>query len=112
MKLSRASGLSQNQPDVLNLYAFFHLNLMFSSVEEEQRPQIIESCYWPLLHLARRHNLPLGIEAPACTLEFIQAIDASWIAELRDLIHHGPCEFEIISVTLVFVLPMVMELLM
>ena len=77
----------------LNLYAFFHLNLMFSSVEEEQRPQIVERCYWPLLRLARKHRLPLGIEAPACTLELIQAIDPSWIIELRDLIHHGPCEF-------------------
>jgi hypothetical protein len=77
----------------LNLYAFFHLNLMFSSVEEEQRAHIVERCYWPLLRLARNHRLPLGIEAPACTLEFIQAIDASWISELRELIHHGPCEF-------------------
>ncbi len=66
---------------------------MFSSVEEEQRPQIVERCYWPLLRLARKHGLPLGIEAPACTLEFIQAIDPSWIIELRDLIHHGSCEF-------------------
>lgn len=76
----------------LHIYAFFHLNLMFSSVEEEQRPQIVERCYWPLLRLARKHGLPLGIEAPACTLEFIQAIDPSWIIELRDLIHHGTCE--------------------
>ncbi len=65
---------------------------MFSSVEEEKRPQIVERCYWPLLRLARRNNLPLGIEAPACTLEFIQTIDPSWIAELRNLINHGPCE--------------------
>ena len=69
---------------MLYFYAFFHLNLMFSSVEEEQRPQIVERCYWPLLRLARKHGLPLGIEAPACTLEFIQAIDPSWIIELRN----------------------------
>jgi hypothetical protein len=66
---------------------------MFSSVEENQRPQIVERCYWPLLHLSRRNGLPLGIEAPACTLAAIQEIDPNWIAELRDLIHHGPCEF-------------------
>ena len=93
MKLSRASVLLHNQLDLLNLYAFFHLNLMFSSVEEGRRKQIIERCYWPLLQLARCYDLPLGIEAPACTLEFIQAIDPSWIVELRELIHHGPCEF-------------------
>jgi hypothetical protein len=77
----------------LHLFAFFHLNLMFSSVEENQRPQIVERCYWPLLRLARKYGLPLGIEAPACTLNFIQAIDPSWIKELRDMTHHGPCEF-------------------
>lgn len=66
---------------------------MFSSVEENQRPQIVDRCYWPLLRLARKHGLPLGIEAPVNTLEFIQSIDPHWIAELRDLIHHGPCEF-------------------
>lgn len=77
----------------LNLYSFFHLNLMFSSVEEAQRSHIIERCYWPLLRLVRCHNLPFGIEAPACTLEFIQSIDPTWIAELRNLIQHGSCEF-------------------
>lgn len=77
----------------LHLYAFFHLNLMFSSIEEDQRPQIVERCYWPLLRLARKHGLPLGIEAPVNTLEFIQSIDPNWIIELCDLIHHGPCEF-------------------
>lgn len=66
---------------------------MFSSVEEDQRPHVIEHCYWPLLRLARRHNLPLGIEAPACTLEFIESIDPTWIAELRDLVLDGQCEF-------------------
>ena len=66
---------------------------MFSSVEEDQRPIIIQRCYWPLLRLARRHKLPIGIEAPACTLEFIQAIDPLWINELKDLIHNGNCEF-------------------
>ena len=77
----------------LNLYAFFHLNLMFSSVEEEQRPQIVERCYWPLLRVARKYGLPIGIEAPACTLEIIKAIDPRWIQELQELIHNGPCEF-------------------
>lgn len=77
----------------LQLYAFFHLNLMFSSVEEKQRPLIVERCYWPLLRLVRKHRLPFGIEAPACTLEIIQAIDPSWIDELRELIQEGPCEF-------------------
>ena len=77
----------------LRLYSFFHLNLMFSSVEVEQRPYIIEHCYWPLLRLAKKYDLPIGIEAPACTLEFIQEIDPCWITELRLLVNEGPCEF-------------------
>lgn len=78
---------------MLKLYTFFHLNLMFSSVEEEQCQLILDRCYWPLLRLARKYSLPFGIEAPACTLEIIQAIDPAWIYELRELINEGPCEF-------------------
>ena len=66
---------------------------MFSSVEEEHRAYIVEHCYWPLLRLARLYNLPFGIEATACTLELIRDIDPTWIRELSDLIHQGPCEF-------------------
>jgi len=77
----------------LFLYSIFHLNLAYSSIEEEQRPEVIEKCYWPLLNLARKYNLPFGIEAPAYTLESIKEIDPSWIKELSDLITNGPCEF-------------------
>ena len=33
-------------------FAFFHLNLVFSSIEEERRDEVIARCYWPLLRLA------------------------------------------------------------
>jgi hypothetical protein len=75
------------------LYTVFHLNLYYSSIEEAQRPQVINQCYWPLLRLARDHNVPIGIEASGCTLEAIQDIDPDWIATLRDLIVTGNCEF-------------------
>ena len=55
----------------LQLYAFFHLNLAYSSIEEEQRPEVVERCYWPLLRLAREYNLPFGIEISGQTLETI-----------------------------------------
>lgn len=45
------------------------------------------------MHLARKHDLPLGIEAPAYTLEAAAEIDPSWLAELRDLTVSGPCEY-------------------
>jgi hypothetical protein len=77
---------------LLRLHATFHLNLMFSSIEEEQRAEVIERCYWPLLALVRRREVPAGIEAPACTLEAIAELDPAWLAELRSLVHAGRCE--------------------
>ncbi len=63
----------------LHLYAFFHLNLAFSSIEEEQRGDVIARCYWPLLELAEKHG-PIGIEASGFTLEEIVTRDPDWIA--------------------------------
>jgi len=77
----------------LKLYTAFHLNLAYSSIEEEQRPEVIRNCYWPLLRIARKLDLPLGIEAPGYTLEAVAAIDPSWISELRRLTVDGNCEF-------------------
>ena len=77
----------------LRLYAVFHLNLAYSSIEEDQRPEVVRRCYWPLLRLAREFGLPLGIEATGYTLETIAAIDPSWVDELRRLTAEGPCEF-------------------
>jgi hypothetical protein len=59
-------------------YAFFHLNLAFSSIEEERRGEVIERCYWPLLKLAERH--PIGMEITGFTLEEIASRDSAWIA--------------------------------
>ncbi len=77
----------------LDLFTVFHLNLAYSSIEEEQRPQVVQNCYWPLLRLALQHQLPFGIEASAYTLESAAAIDPAWIDELRALTANGPCEF-------------------
>lgn len=77
----------------MNLYIIFHLNLAFSSVEEEHRPEVLRNCYWPLLHLACEHDLPFGIEATGYTLETAAAIDPAWVEELRRLTTEGTCEF-------------------
>lgn len=69
----------------LNLFALFHLNLAFSSVEEDQRSEVIERCYWPLLSLAERHG-PIGLEATGFTLEEIAKRDPEWILKARNLI--------------------------
>jgi hypothetical protein len=69
----------------LHLFAVFHLNLAFSSIEEEQRGEVIERCYWPLLNLAEKHG-PIGIEATGFTLEEIAKRDPEWIGRARALI--------------------------
>lgn len=68
----------------LRVFAIFHLNLAFSSIEEERRPEVIKSCYWPLLRLAECHN-HLGIEISGYTLEEIAHLDPAWVAKAREL---------------------------
>ncbi len=77
---------------VLHCFALFHLNLAFSSIEEEQRATVVRDCYGPLLDLAERHG-PIGIEATAYTLLAIAKCDANWPARLKDLIGRGRVEF-------------------
>ncbi|MEC4672942.1 MAG: glycoside hydrolase family 57, partial [Nitrospirota bacterium] len=77
----------------LQLYAVFHLNLAYSSIDEDQRALVIQKCYWPLVRLAKALQLPLGIEATGYTLEVAAGIDPRWVDELRELVTDGPCEF-------------------
>ena len=68
----------------LRVFAVFHLNLAFSSIEEERRARVVQSSYWPLLRMAERHP-HLGIEISGYTLEEIARLDPSWIAQARQL---------------------------
>ncbi len=77
----------------LQIYAIFHLNLAYSSIEEEQRPEVIRRCYAPLLELASDLGLPFGIEATGYTLREIARLEPSWLGRLRHLVAAGPCEF-------------------
>jgi hypothetical protein len=79
-------------PTLLNVFALFHLNLAFSSIEEEQRGEVVRNCYGPLLDLAERHG-PIGIEATAYTLLAAQKCDPAWLARLAALIKAGRIEF-------------------
>ena len=78
---------------MLQLFSIFHLNLAYSSIEETQRPDVVRRCYWPLLRLAERTGVPIGIEATGFTLETAAAIDPAWLAALRSLVAAGHCEF-------------------
>jgi hypothetical protein len=75
----------------LQVFAFFHLNLAFSSIEEERRAEAIARCYWPLLRLAERIG-PLGLEMSGYTLEEIAARDPAWIEAAKKLIATGRIE--------------------
>jgi hypothetical protein len=75
----------------LQLFALFHLNLAFSSIEEERRPEVIRRCYWPLLDLAAAHG-PIGVELTGLTLEEIARHDPEWIGRVRVLIAAGQIE--------------------
>jgi hypothetical protein len=76
----------------LRLFAFFHLNMMFSSIPDERRPEIVEKAYWPLLDLPRRIGAPIGLEASGLTLEIVDGIDPSWTGALKRRIAEGRIE--------------------
>ncbi len=75
----------------LKVFAFFHLNLAFSSIEEERRGEVIARCYWPLLRLAERCG-PIGMEISGYTLEEIAARDPEWIGRAKNLVAQGRIE--------------------
>ncbi len=81
----------RNAETTLQLFALFHLNLAFSSIEDAQRDEVIRRCYWPLLELAQTHG-PIGIETTGFTLEEIATRDSDWCAETRRLIADGRIE--------------------
>ena len=76
----------------MRVYALYHCNLMFSSIEEEARNEVIERCYWPILRLAE-HGHKVSLEATALTLEIIKELDPKWIAQLKELVHSKKIEF-------------------
>jgi hypothetical protein len=76
----------------LRAYYVFHLNLAFSSIEEETRGTVIEKCYWPLLKISEKLGLPFGIELTGYTLQEIERLDPSWVKAFRDGIAAGRLE--------------------
>jgi len=65
---------------------------LYSSIEEKDRKRVIEKCYWPILHLASREGIPIGIELTGNTLEIIRSIDMKWIKEFKRLLAERKCE--------------------
>ena len=73
-------------------YLVFHLNLSFSSIEEEAWTDVIETCYHPLLELIEKTGIPIGIELTGWTLKQIEQIDIAWIERFKALLKTGSCE--------------------
>ena len=67
---------------ITRVHTIFHINLMFSSIEEDLRYTVIERCYWPLLRACEKTCVPLGLELTGITLSIIEAIDPTWICLL------------------------------
>ena len=72
-------------------YLFFHLNLMFSSIEEIDRKKVIKKTYWPILKLAKS-GFKLGIELTGISLEIIEKIDKEWIKCFKELLDQNKVE--------------------
>jgi hypothetical protein len=73
-------------------YLIFHLNLAFSSIKTEARPEVISKCYWPLLELAEHTGIPIGIELTGWTLQQITLLDQSWVDRFRQMLENKQCE--------------------
>ncbi len=64
---------------------------MYSSIEEEQRREVVEKCYYPLLKLAE-DGIPIGIELSGKTLEIIGETDKEWLNRFKCLLHQNKIE--------------------
>ncbi|MCB5227750.1 hypothetical protein JAO78_013105 [Alishewanella sp. 16-MA] len=73
-------------------YLLFHLNLAFSSIAESARPEVIQQCYWPILELIEKSNIPIGIELTGWTLQQINHLDPVWVNKFKTLLAQQRCE--------------------
>lgn len=77
----------------VRLLCLFHLNLAFSSLEEEAHAEVIRRCYRPALELACETDFPIALEATGWTLRRIAQLDPGWIELLRELLAQERVEF-------------------
>lgn len=73
------------------LYGIFHLNLMFSSLEEIDIPFVIDKIYWKLIELAEIY--PLAIECSGFTLEKINFYSPELIKRIKYLWNKNKIDF-------------------
>lgn len=73
-------------------YLIFHLNLAFSSIAADARPDVINICYHSLLQFIEETAIPVGVELTGWTLKQIEQIDPSWIIQFKELLKSKRCE--------------------
>ncbi|MBU1419561.1 MAG: glycoside hydrolase family 57 [Proteobacteria bacterium] len=73
-------------------YLIFHLNLAFSSIAAEDRPDVIRICYHSLLRFIEDTAIPVGVELTGWTLKQIEQIDPAWIKQFKELLKTKQCE--------------------
>jgi hypothetical protein len=78
--------------DRLGLVCLFHLNLAFSSLEEESQAEVVRRCYRPALELVREADFSIAIEATGWTLRRIAELDPGWMELARELLVDGRLE--------------------
>jgi hypothetical protein len=66
--------------------------MMYSSLRENQRKEVINKCYWPIFEIVKE-GIPVGIEAPALTLAIISKLDYNWKNKLKKYILDKKIEF-------------------
>jgi hypothetical protein len=86
------TGSTPDERPTAMLACMFHLNLAYSSLEEDVRAAVVERCYRPLLALARDAGFPIAVEASGWTLERIAELDPHWLPSARTLIDAGRLE--------------------
>lgn len=74
---------------MLNIYGFFHLNIAFSSIDEDRHEELLRQCYWPLLNFVEKSCPAFGIELTGVTAEYINQLDPAWIEKLRGMWAEG-----------------------
>ncbi len=71
----------------------FHLNLSYSAIERDERPEVVRRCYRPLLDLLERLPwLKLAVEASGHTFERMEVLDPEWIERLAEYAGSGRVE--------------------
>lgn len=74
-----------------NLYSIWHLNLLYSSIEEDRRLEVIQKCFWPLLNLAK-NGYKVALEIPASSLEIALQLDPAWVKVFKELLYDKKIE--------------------